>query len=160
MRRVLGVVAAAVLLASCGEPAADVRIPDRGEGQVVLDQADILEDESVVETLTALGGRDVVALTFLSPQAGMGEADRAGRQLLAQWDADIALVAVAPEGDFASADVENRERYFGLVAADAYDVPRGLREEIVEQLAPAIAADNEWTRLFVTAAQQLREALG
>lgn len=151
MRNSVAVLLAAALLAGC-EPAVDLEIPAREPGQVVLDEAGILDGE-VERRLRALD-RDVVALTYESEQAGRGEANRAGRLLLEEWDADIVLVAVARPGDFASA-AEDRERFFGLEAADSYDVPRGLREQIVESLVPPVAGDNDWAAAFTIAADEL-----
>ncbi len=150
--------AALALLAGC-EPAVDLAVPAREPGQVVLDQAGIL-DADVEQRLRAFGeqGLDVVALTYESEQAGRGEANRAGRLLLGAWDADIALVAVARPGDFTSA-AEDRERFFGLEAADSYDVSRGLREQIVETLVPPIAGENDWSQAFTVALDELRQGL-
>lgn len=158
MRSALAAVAAALLLVAC-EPAVDLEIPERAAGQVLLDQAGIL-DPRVEERLRAAGegGRDVVALTYETEQATRGEATRAGRALLEAWDADIALVAVARPGDFASTDPDRRERVFGLEAADTYAVPRDLREQIVETLAPPIAGDNDWPGVFLLAVDELEGA--
>jgi hypothetical protein len=156
--RVAAVLSAAALLAGC-EPAVDLSVPPREPGQVALDRAAIL-DANVEQRLRAFGadGIDVVALTYESEQAGRGEANRAGKLLLREWGADIALVAVARPGDFASGAAQ-RERFFGLEAADAYDVPRGLREDIVETLVPPVAGENDWSQAFIVALDQLHEGL-
>lgn len=157
--RIAAAVVAATLTAGC-EPAVDLAVPEREPGQVVLDQAEIL-DAGVERRLRALdvGGRDVVALTFESEQAGRGEANRAGKLLLDSWDADIVLVAVARPGDFASVEQQDRQRFFGLEAADSYAVPRGLREEIVEGLVPPIAEENDWSAAFTSALDHLQRGL-
>lgn len=159
MRRLVAVAALALALTAC-EPAVDLTIPERQPGQVLLDQAGIL-DERVEQRLRAAGegGRDIVALTYETEQAGRGEANRAGRRLLDEWDADLALVAVARPGDFTSTDADRRERVFGLEAVDAYDVPRGLREEIVETLVPPIARENDWPAVFLLAVDRLEDQL-
>jgi hypothetical protein len=147
---------AAVLLAGC-EPAVDLALPPREPDQVVLDQADILSD-AVEQRLRALGsqGRDVVALTYETEQAGRGEASRAARLLLERWDADVALVAVARPGDFTST-ADGRDRFFGLDAADTRAIPRARREEIVESLVPPIAGRNNWDGAFLAALDHLAE---
>lgn len=154
----IGAAVALAFVAGC-EPAVDLTVPPRAPGQVTLDKADIL-DAGIDRRLRAFteDGFDVVALTYESDQAGRGEANRAGRLLLGEWNADIVLIAVAQPGDFASADPE-RERFFGLEAADSYDVPRGLREQITETLVPPIASENEWTEAFAVALDELREGL-
>lgn len=155
MRSAFAVVLAALLLAAC-EPAVDVAIPEREPGQVLLDQAGIL-DERVEQRLRAFGeqGRDVVALTYETEQVTRGEASRAGRELVEAWGADVALVAVSRPGDFASTDTSTRERVFGLEAADAYDISRDLREQIVETLVPPVAGENDWPGVFLLALDRL-----
>lgn len=158
MRSRVAVAAAALLLAGC-EPAVDLAVPAREPGQVALDRADILSAE-VERRLRELGeqGRDVVAVTYETEQAGRGEASRAGRLLLERWDADVALVAVAEPGDFASTATDQRQRYFGLEAADTYAIPRRQREQIVETLVPPIAGENDWDGAFLTALDELAPA--
>jgi hypothetical protein len=147
-----------VLLAGC-EPAPDFSPPAREEGQVALDEAGIL-DEGVAERLRemAADGRDVVALTYETEEASRGEASRAGRLLIEEWGADIVLVAVARPGDFTSAEDE-RERFFGMEAADTYDIPRDLREQIVEGRVPPVAGENDWPGAFRLALDELDSGL-
>lgn len=154
----------ALPLSACGEPPVDLDLPGREPGQVVLDQAGILDQAEVEGPLRAFGDRDAVALTYETEQASRGEARRAGQLLVEEWGADVALVAVARPGDFESTIVDredpgDRQRFFGIEPADTFDVPGGLREEIVEGRVPAIAAGNDWQRVFVTAAQDLRAGL-
>jgi hypothetical protein len=153
-----------LLLPACGEPPVDLDVPRRASGQVVLDQAGILDEAEIEKHLRAFEERDVVALTFETEQASRGEARRAGQLLVREWDADVVLVAVARQGDFDSTivdreDPRDRQRFFGIEPADTFDVPGGLREEIVEETVPPIAADNDWQQVFVTAAQDLRDGL-
>lgn len=157
MRRWLLVVA--LLLVACGEPPVDVAIPPReGEGRVA-DLAGILDVAAVEDALddaSAATALDTVALTYTTEQASCGEAFRAGGALLAAWDADVALVAVARPGDFEATGAD-RERCVGIRPADDFAVPSGLREEIAERLVPPLAADNRWTDAFVVAAERLAE---
>jgi hypothetical protein len=155
MRRSL--VVGLLLLAACGEPPVNLEIPERGAGQRVFDAAGILEP-AVGEALASFPDRDVVALTFEDREASLGLADRAGKKLLEAWDADVVLVAVAQPGDFASREDE-RERFFGIVPADPFAVPGSLRERIVEDIVPDLAADNRWAGAFTVAAVTLREEL-
>jgi len=154
-------VALAAVAVGCGEPAVDLDLPARAEGQTVLDLADAVDDGAVEEALADLRelGYDAVAVTYETEQAGRGEAARAGRLVVEEWDADIVLVALARPGDFASADTEERERFFGIEPADTFAVPGGLREEIVEETIPAVAAGNDWQGVFETAAEDLAEGL-
>lgn len=151
----------AALLVACGEPAVDLDVPERRAGQVVLDQAGILEDTDVDARLRDLAaeGVDVVAVTYETPQAGLGESRRAGQLVLEEWGADIALVAVARPGDFTSSDAGDRVRYFGLESADHFAVPRGVRERIAEELAPPLAGDNDWQAVFEMAVDELEAEL-
>ena len=158
MRIAVGFVAVLLTLTGCGEPDVDVSIPDR-DGHV-LDLADILETGQLETRLAALQerGLDVVALTYETPAANCGEAFRAGLELVTDWQADVAVVAVARPGDFSSTS-DDRERCLGLRPLDDFDVGRGLREEIAEVLVPPIAADNEWDRAFDVAITRLADEL-
>lgn len=161
-RRLAAAVAALALLTACGgEPAVHLDVPDREQGRRVLDLAGVLDDavaDSALRRLEA-AGHDVVLVTWESEDAGMGTADRLGRKVLDAWEADIALVAVAAPGDFDSREA-GRERYFGLFAREVRAVPAGLRERIAEELVPPIAARNDWTLAFDTAARALADGLG
>lgn len=150
-------VVVALVVPACGEPPPDVALPPRDGGHVA-DLAGIVGPD-LEQQLAAIQGVDVVALTYETEQANCGEAFRAGVTILEVWDADVALVAVARPGDFAST-AEDRERCLGLQARDAYDVPRSLREEISEQLVPPLAADNDWPEAFRVAAGRLAAELG
>lgn len=160
-RRSLLAVAGAALLFGCGEPAVDLDVPARQEGQVLLDEAGILEGTDIDARLRDLAeeGLDVVAVTYETPRAGLGESRRAGQLVLERWRADIALVAVARPGDFTATDPEDRERFFGLESADHFAVPRGLRERIAEEQAPPLAADNDWPGVFSMAVDELSDEL-
>lgn len=160
--RVVAVVVAALLvLAACGEPAVDLSVPARDPGQHVLDAAGILEGTAVAERLAALedAGLDVVAVTYETPRAGLGEGRRAGQLLIEEWGADIALVAVADPGDFTSTDVEARRRFFGLEPSDTVVVPRSLRERIAEERAPPLAEANDWPGVFTMAIDEIEQEL-
>lgn len=164
MRRLLALLALLAVGASC-EPAVDLEIPAREEGQRVLDRAGILDDDALAPLLADVApDTDVVALTYETEQASRGEAARAGQQLVEAWDADVVLVAVARPGDFASTAEDptregSRQRFFGIEPADAFAVPGALREEIVEGVVPSIAATNDWQAVFTAAALRLREGL-
>lgn len=160
------VVALVLTVVACGEPAVDLEVPAREPGQVVLDQAGILGDGRVEAALREFQaqGRDVVAVTYETEQANRGEANRAARLVLDEWGADIALVAVARPGDFTSTvvdreDPEDRQRFFGLEAADAYAVPRSTRERIVESLVGPHAERNDWPAVFTVAVDELERSL-
>lgn len=160
--RVVALVLVALLAAAgCGEPAVDLTVPDRDPGQHVLDRAGVLDGSDITERLAALAeaGLDVVAVTYETPRAGLGESRRAGQLVLDRWGADIALVAVAAEGDFTSTDAQTRRRYFGLEPADAFAVPRGLRERIAEERAPALAEANDWPAVFAMAIDEIDDEL-
>jgi len=159
--RLAGLVAVLLVLAGCGEPAVDLDPPARQPGQHVLDEAGLLEGSDVPNRLSSLAeaGLDVVAVTYETPQASLGESRRAGQLLVEQWDADIALVAVAAPGDFTSTDAETRSRFFGLESADQFAVPRGLRERIAEERAPPLAADNDWPGVFTMAIDEIEREL-
>lgn len=146
----------AALLVACGEPGVDVDFPARAQGQVMLDEAAVLGD--AVRARAADMPADVVVLTFESPDASLGHADRAGRALLDAWDADVALVAVAAPGDFTSA-AEGRQRFFGVVSADVRAVSRGARERIAEDVVPPLAAQNDWKAVFLAALDEVEEDL-
>ncbi|MDQ3709936.1 MAG: hypothetical protein M3387_11655 [Actinomycetota bacterium] len=158
MRRA-GLVLASLLIAGCGEPAVDVSLPPREEGQQVLDQAGILNGPDIARRLEGLrdGGLDVVVLTYESEQAGCGEAFRAGGEIVRIWDVDVAVVAVAEPGDFA-AEAAPRQRCLGVRPRDTELVPGGVRERIAEQLVPPIAARNDWTGAFLVAIDAIAEA--
>lgn len=161
MRRAALAVLAATMLAACGEPAVDLEVPAREPGQHVLDTAGLLDGTDVQARLAALAdaGLDVVAVTAETPQASLGETRRAGQLVLEEWDADIALVALAAPGDFDSTDTESRRRFFGLEAADAFSVPRGLRERIAEERAPPLAEGNDWPGVFSMAIDEIESEL-
>ncbi len=154
------VVALALGVAGCGEPETDVDIPARDDGRHVADLAGILDAEQLDDQLAAIeaGGLDVVALTYTTPQANCGEAFRAGLEFATAWEADVAIVAVARDGDFSSTD-DQRERCVGVRPVDDFAVPGGLREEIAEGLGPPIAAENDWDEVFRVAADRLAEEL-
>lgn len=161
LRGLCGLWALTLLLTGCGEPAVDFDPPAREAGQHVLDEAELLEGSDVPGRLAALAetGLDVVAVTYESPQAGLGENRRAGQLMVEEWGADIALVAVAVPGDFTSTDTETRSRFFGLESADQFAVPRGLRERIAEELAPPLAAENDWHAVFSMAVDEIEREL-
>jgi hypothetical protein len=155
-RAAAGCAALLIMLAGCGEPAIDVEIPQRPGRDRVADLAGILDVDALEARLAeaAEGGVDIVALTYESEQAGCGEAYRAAQEFVQQWAANVALVAVAQPGDFASED-EARERCFGLQPRVGEDVPAGLRETIAEELVPAETADNDWDGAFAVAVDAL-----
>lgn len=139
----------AMIAVGCGEPPIDVEIPARVDGASIEDQAGILDVEAVEQTIAraADGGIDVVALTYETEQAGCGEAYRAATEFVAAWEADVALVAVARPGDFAS-DADGRQRCVGIQPRDQRGLPADLRERIAEEIVPPIAARNDWTGVF------------
>jgi len=159
MRRAL--LLALLLTAGCGEPAVDFALPQRGDGQVLLDDAGILSAQVERELRAASeNGVDVVGLTYETEQANRGEANRAGQRVIVDWGADVVLVAVARPGDFASTvddreDPADRQRAFGLEAADPYAVSRDVRERIAEVVVPEYAADNDWDGAFLAALDEL-----
>lgn len=164
MRRplVLSVAVAGLLaLGGCGEPAVDLTVPARDPGRHVLDEAGILEDTAVAQRLAALAdaGLDVVAVTYETPRAGLGESRRAGQLVVEEWGADVALVAVAAPGDFTSTDVEARRRFFGLEPGEAVTLPGSLRERIAEERAPPLAEANDWSEVFTMAIDELEREL-
>ena len=158
MRRWLLLVAV-VSLAGCGEPAVDVSIPPRGDDEHVADLAGILDEPALEATLSALRADDldIVALTYETEQATCGEAVRAARTFVRDWGADVAIVAVARPGDFAS-DEEARRRCLGVQPLDDRAIPGSLREEIAEVLVPPRTATNDWDAAFLIAAQALGDA--
>ena len=158
MRKTLLLAAALVVAAACGEPAPDISIPARPDGDHVADTAGILDEEALEERLRTVAedGHDIVALTYETQQAGCGEAYRAAREFVRTWKADIALVAVAQPGDFTSDD-EARERCVGVEPLESRAVPGDLREQIAEQLVPAKTADNDWDGAFAVAVDALVE---
>lgn len=151
------VVLLAVVAAACGEQEPDIDVPAREQGQVVLDLADVLDDE-VDRALRAFEDTDVVAITYETPQANAGEAFRAGQRVLEEWDADVVLVAVAEPGDFTS-ETDDRRRFFGATPADVRAVSADLREELADVVVPVHTVDNEWSTAFVAAAERLAEEL-
>lgn len=157
MRRLL--VALAVLLAACGEPAPDLTIPERDGDAHVADQAGILDAAALESKLAEVAdqGTDVVALTYETEQAGCGEAFRAAQQFVRSWGADVALVAVARPGDFDS-QAEDRQRCLGVQPRDDRALPADLRERIAEELVPPKAARNDWDAAFGVAVDALTEA--
>lgn len=166
MRRVvLALVAATLVLTACGEPDVDLELPPRETGQHVLDTAGILSGTEsgteVAERLADLAeaGLDLVAVTYETPQASLGENRRAGSLVVEEWGADIALVAVAVPGDFASTDADSRRRFFGLEPADTFAVPGGLRERIAEERAPPLAEANDWPAVFTMAIDEIEREL-
>lgn len=154
------VFAIAVVLAACGEPAISVEIPERPKGEYVADLAHVLGTRAreVNLRLTELSseGPDIVALTYETEQAGCGEAYRAAREFVREWDADIALVAVAKPGDFGSTDTD-RTRCMGVQPRDERAVSAGLREEIAETIVPPKTSKNDWAGAFLAAAEALAE---
>lgn len=148
----------ATALVACGEPALDVDLPPR-DGHVA-DLAGILDEPSLEQRLSQVRARglDVVVLTYTTEVANCGEAFRAGGALVTEWDADIAVVAVARPGDFASTE-DGRERCVGLRPKDEFAVPGGLREEIAEGIVPPIAAQNRWDDAVAAAVDRLVEEL-
>lgn len=156
------VLAAALAVAGCGEPTVDLDVPRRAAGDHLLDAAGLLEGTDVAERLASLRERgvDVVAVTYETQRASLGEGSRAGRLLLERWDADIALVAVAAPGDFTNPDESRRSRYFGVESADRFVLPRALRERIAEERAPPLAAGNDWPAVFAMAIDELERELG
>lgn len=157
--KALTALVALLALAGCGEQEVDLTIPEREEGQVVLDQADVLDAERVADALSSLDPVDAVAVVYETPQANAGEADRAGEAVNDAWGSDVALVAVAVPSDFASEDEATRERFFGVRPAGVRDVPASLRERLAEEIVPPLAADNQWTAAFVAAAEALADEL-
>ena len=149
---------ALIVLAACGEPPIDVAIPAREGTQRVADLAGILDAAALEKVLAeaAQDGTDIVALTYETEQAGCGEAYRAAQEFVARWAANVALVAVAQPGDFASTE-ETRERCFGLQPGPGGDLPGDLRERIAEQLVPAETADNDWDSAFAVAVDALMD---
>jgi hypothetical protein len=160
MARALLLLAVVVLLAGCGEPPVDLDVPRRGPDQHIVDEAGIL-DASVEERLAELSetsGFDVVAVAFTDERSSLGQADRGGRMLLREWGADIVLVAVARPDDFTSTEPE-RSRFFGVFAADRFDVSRDLRERIIFDAVQLLAAENEWVQAFHAAIAELEAEL-
>lgn len=156
-RAVTAALGLALLLAGCGEEDPDLDLGERGDEQVIADQAGIL-DASVEDALRGIEDWDVVAVAYETPQANAGEAHRAGEAVVEAWDADVALVSVAAPGDFTSTE-DDRRRFFGATPADVRAVPGGLREELAEEVVPPHAADNDWPAAFVAAAERLGEEL-
>lgn len=161
MRRVLALIlAGAALLTACGEPPVELEIPARQDGQRVYDPAGLLTEEVAAAAQRAADatGLDVVGLAFESAEAGRGEATRAARALVAAWDVDLVVVAVARPGDFSSTETERgpeqRLRFFGVEPADTYEVPGDLREAVVAEVT-SLAEQNRWPAAFVAALDRL-----
>jgi hypothetical protein len=155
-RTVLVPATAVAALVSCGEPPLQVVIPAREPGQQMLDLAGVLDDRVGVRLseIRDADGLDLVALTYETSGANCGEAFRAAREFVRRWQAEIAIVAVAEPGGFVE-PAADREACFGVQPLDDFAVPRGVREEIVEQLAPPLTSDNRWADAFTTAADRL-----
>ena len=153
--------AAALLLGGCGEPDVDLEPAERTAGEHLLDEVGVVDDavDARLADLSAETGFDVIALAYEDERASLGQADRAGRELLEAWDADIVLVAVAFPGHFEEPDPDARQRFFGVTATDRFAVGRDLRERIVEDAVPGPAADNDWTGAFMAAIAVLDEEL-
>lgn len=154
MGRALLLVVLGLALVACGEPPVDLTIPPREGDARIADQAGVLDAAAVEEALAAAeaDGRDIVVLTYETPQAGCGEAYRAAREFVAAWEADVALVAVARPGDFTSQE-ENRQRCIGIQPHDPRGLPAGLREQIAEEIVPPYAGENDWTGAFTAAVE-------
>lgn len=152
--------AATVLLVACGEPAVGVEMPERPAGEHVADLAHVFggraHELNTRLVQIASDGPEIVALTYETDEATCGEAYRAARQFVEEWDADVAIVAVAAPGDFGST-ADDRRRCVGVQPRDERAVPGGLREEIAEEIVPPEAADNEWTDAFLAAAEALAQ---
>lgn len=144
-----------LLLAACGEPEVDVEIPARDTGQHVLDQAGILDVQALESRLAEIAQvRDIVVLTYETPAATCGEAFRAAGDFVRSWEADVALVAVAKPGDFAS-DEPQRQRCLGVQPLEDRAISGGLRERIAEELIPPKASVNDWNGAFNVAIDAL-----
>lgn len=151
----------AVLAAACGEPEPDIDLPAREDGQLVADLAGVLDEDDVAAAFAELAaqGWDAAALTFETPQANMGEAQRAGRELVDAWGVDVVVVAVARPGDFES-DEPDRRRAVGVEAPSARAVPGSLREDVANEAMGPHAEENAWSEAFVDAAEWLADGLG
>lgn len=161
MRELAAAVALCALLAACGEPPIGIDIPDRADGQQVLDTAGILDGDEMEEALDTVRSNrdlDIVALAYETEAANCGEAFRAGGALLEAWDADIAVVAVARLGDFRSTG-EDRRRCLGIRPRNEFAVPGSVREEIVEVRVPPLARENDWQAAFGVAVDGLVGAM-
>ena len=153
------VLAAALFVAACGEPAPDIALPERSGDAHVADEAGVFDAQQRSDledhlAQIAAGGLDIAALTYETEQANCGEAYRAAKRFVQAWDADVALVAVAAPGDF-DATEEARKRCLGVQPRDERAIPGALREQIAETLVPPKAADNDWYGAFVVAADAL-----
>jgi len=147
------------LIAACGEPAVDLAVPERAEGQRLFDEVGALDEGTVsgaLDDAAAVSGLDVVGLVFEDDDVSAGQADRGGRELLDAWGGDVVLVAVAAPGDFTSDD-EDRERFFGVYGSDRFEIPRSLREDIIDNYMTPLAAENAWTEGFQAAAEALAD---
>jgi hypothetical protein len=148
----------ALALAACGEPEVDLDVPPRGADQHLLDVPGVVGAgvEERLREVSEATGLDVVGLAFEDERTSLGQADRGGRLLLREWDADVVLVAVARPGDFTS-DEADRSRFFGVYATDRFDVSRGLRERIIFERVQLLAAENEWGAAFLAALDELED---
>jgi hypothetical protein len=149
-----------MLLTACGEPPVALDVPPRGPDQHILDTVGVVDAalEADLRALSASSGLDVVALAFEDKRTSLGQADRGGKLLLREWDADIVLVAVAAPGDFGSTEADRR-RFFGVFASDRFAVSRSLRERIIFERVQLLAADNAWADAFAAAADELATEL-
>jgi hypothetical protein len=162
VRLAIGIVAAGVLVAAAltlREPDVAFTAPERGPGEHVHDPAGVLDADAVARRLADLeeaAGVDVVAVAWEDERASLGQAARGAERLMAAWEADAALSAVAHPGAFS--DQEVGRRFFG-VEADRFEVGSDLRERIVEEAVPGPAAENDWTAAFLAAAAELEAEL-
>jgi hypothetical protein len=158
--RLAAVAVLVLVVTGCGEPGTDLDVPPRAQSQQVLDEVGVLAGSDLDIRLAELAadGHDVVALAFESPEATLGHADRSARRLLEAWEADVVLVAVARPGDFTSDD-EQRRRFFGVVPRDRFLVSGDTRERIAEELAPPLAAANDWPQVFTVALDEVEAEL-
>jgi hypothetical protein len=160
LRRLAPGLVLVLLLVGCGEPPVALEVPERSAGAHLLDTAGLLgaTTEDRLREVSASTGLDVVGLTFEDERATLGQADRGGKRLLSEWDADVVLVAVGRPGDFVSEDAE-RSRYFGVFAGDRFTVSRDVRERIIYERVQLLAAENAWAPAFAAAIDELEAEL-
>ncbi len=160
VRRLAPLLVLVLLLAGCGEPPVAYDPPPRAADQQLLDTVGLLDaaTEDRLREVSEATGFDVVGLAFDDERASLGQADRGGKLLLDDWDADVVLVAVAQPGDFVSEEAE-RSRYFGVFATDRFAVSREVRERIIFDRVQLLAADNEWVAAFAAAIDELETEL-